>query len=143
MTSNTSRIGTIGELAITSHLLNLGWDVFKEVTGSAEIDLVALKNGRFIRVQVKCQKLSRNGAVVFKRALGGKEKFVGTEFDVYAIYVPEKNLACFISMSELTQNGLTFSVRVIPAQNGAKKNIRIFTEFDSFERAVNAIVVQG
>lgn len=64
MSSKTSDIGVIGELAVMAHLIELEYEVFKGITGAESADLIAYKNGTFTRVQVKCRS-SKNNVVVF------------------------------------------------------------------------------
>ncbi len=131
--SSTSVTGTIGELAVIAAILKEGFDVFKEVTNSSDIDLVALKGDRFVRVQVKTASVShRGGAAVFPLRKGGKESFRGDEFDVMALYIVEKDIVLFASMKELMQNKTGFSVRLSPPRNGAEKGIRQLENYLSF-----------
>lgn len=139
MSSVTSDKGTIGELAVTIHLIELGYEVYKGVTGSEPIDLVAFKNDRFIRVQVKSRVVNAQGAVGFPRLSGGyrhEKRLNGTEFDVMAMYLRDTKTCLFMSMKELIQNEAVTLVRVIAPKNGAKKNIRLSSEYCSFERAM-------
>lgn len=137
MSSKTSDIGVIGELAVMAHLIELEYEVFKGITGAESADLIAYKNGMFTRVQVKCRS-SKNNVVVFPRAYGGHSDYVvlqGHEFDVLAMYVRDKRLCLFMNIKEVIENQIGTSVRFIAPKNGAKKNVRMYEEYISFDRA--------
>jgi hypothetical protein len=124
-------------MQVASRLLELGYGVFKDITGAHAVDLIAHKDGKFVRIQVKT-RLSKNGAVNFPRYTGGREvkhHLAGDEFDVMAMYVRDRNLVLFMNLSELVQNVTGVQVRLDLPKNGAKKNIRIAEVYTSFERA--------
>jgi len=110
--SPTSRKGTIGELAVTQQLLGLEYDVFKEVTGSSEIDLVAYKNSKFTRIQVKTST-SKNELVVFEacKQHDHTRPYIGDEFDVMALYVTDRNVVLYVTLKKLTEYTRGMSVR--------------------------------
>lgn len=56
MSSKTSDIGVIGELAVMAHLIELEYEVFKGITGAESADLIAYKNGTFTRVPGEVSK---------------------------------------------------------------------------------------
>lgn len=53
-----------------------------------------------------------------------------------AMYLRDTKTCLFMSMKELIQNEAVTLVRVIAPKNGAKKNIRLSSEYCSFERAM-------
>jgi hypothetical protein len=48
-----STVGAISELAVCADLLSKGYDVFRSVSPAAPCDLIAQKEGKLIRVEVK------------------------------------------------------------------------------------------
>lgn len=110
--SETSRKGTIGELAAMQHFLREGYDVFKEVTGSSEVDFIVYKDSKFTRIQVKTST-SKNELVVFEACKQHNHTlpFRGDEFDVMALYVTDRNIVLFVTMKELMQYKRGMSVR--------------------------------
>lgn len=59
-TKDTSRIGAIGELIICAYLLNKGWHVFRNVSPTGPIDLVAVYNSLIISIDVKTMTPSKD-----------------------------------------------------------------------------------
>jgi hypothetical protein len=110
--SETSRKGTIGEFAVMQHFLRLKYDVFKEVTGSSGIDFIAYKNGKFTRVQVKTST-SKEGLVLFEACKQHNHtlSYNGDEFDVMALYVTDRDVVLFISLTELMQYKRAMCIR--------------------------------
>lgn len=131
MSSHTSTKGAMGEHAVIVALLEQGYEVFKDVTGASEVDLIAYKAGQFKRVQVKT-RLSKCGSVRFPRFTGGREiqrQVQGHEFDVMAMYVRDRQICLFMNVEELIQNKTGVSVRLDVAENGAQANIRWYDTY--------------
>ncbi len=106
-------------MQVASRLLEFGYGVFKDITGAHDVDLIAYKNGKFTRIQVKT-RTSKNGAVNFPRYSGGREikrQVQGDEFDVMAMYVRDRNLVLFMPVAELVQKAQGVVVRVEAARN--------------------------
>lgn len=77
-------IGAIGELRVSADLLARGYDVFRAVSPCAKVDLVALKGGRTIRVEVKTGAYSGLKGKVYHIPLNP------SRFDVLAIALPDR-----------------------------------------------------
>lgn len=57
---NSSQIGAVSELAACSWLISQGYEVFKNVVASGPIDLVAIKDGVAMLIDVKTALLNRD-----------------------------------------------------------------------------------
>jgi hypothetical protein len=67
-------IGTIGELLTACDLLKKGYEVFKSVSHQCSCDLIASKDGKLLRIEVKTGILNpRNGGR--SKPNGGNRKF--------------------------------------------------------------------
>ena len=128
--SRTSTKGTIGELAVIADLLKQGFEVFKEVTASSVIDLIAYKDGQYKRIQVKTTE-SRNDTVIFpaRKGQANHATYRGDEFDLMALYVVDKHVVLYLPIQDLIANLSGVSVRFSEAKNGAKKNVRRSCDF--------------
>ena len=84
---SASTVGAISELAVCSDLLSKGYDVFRSVSPAAPCDLIAHKEGKLIRVEVKtnarkpdsynvCEILASYGGgyVTYHRVTGSRRK---------------------------------------------------------------------
>jgi Holliday junction resolvase-like predicted endonuclease len=49
----TSSVGAIGELRVSTDLLGKGFEVFRSISPAASCDLIAMKQGKMLRVEVK------------------------------------------------------------------------------------------
>lgn len=99
----TKTIGTIGELAICSDLLQRGCQVFKEITDGEVVDYVVLLNTRYTRVQVKTISIGCDGFVyVTKTKVRGRTRIVYDEsdVDVIAFYVIDSNRIVYVKLSD-------------------------------------------
>jgi len=50
---STGTIGAIGELMVSADLLMKGYEVFRSVSATCSCDLAILKNGKFLRIEVR------------------------------------------------------------------------------------------
>jgi hypothetical protein len=58
-----STTGAIGELRVSTDLLEKGFDVFRSLSPSASCDLAIIKDGAFKRVEVRTSYFSRDGSI--------------------------------------------------------------------------------
>ena len=49
----TSSVGAIAELMVTQDLLRKGYEIFRAISASCSCDLIALKNKKLFRIEVK------------------------------------------------------------------------------------------
>lgn len=66
-------VGAAGELRIGADLLLRGYEVYRNVS-SAGADLIAYKNGRYLRVEVRSTQLPRNSKPCDVRAAANDRK---------------------------------------------------------------------
>lgn len=59
----TVTIGAMSELQVTVDLLGNGWDVYRSVCQAARCDLVAVKDGRVLRIEVRSGKRNTLGNI--------------------------------------------------------------------------------
>ena len=57
-------VGAINELKVGEDLLVKGYDVFRALSPTCSCDLVALKNKRLLRVEVKTARYSAGGLIM-------------------------------------------------------------------------------
>jgi hypothetical protein len=62
---STGSIGAIGELLASSALLAEGYEVFRSVSPSCSCDLMAQRDGRCFRIEVKCGIYKKNGGITY------------------------------------------------------------------------------
>lgn len=64
---NTVEQGRIGEAIVVTELVKQGYEVYMPVFGNAEVDMIAAKDGQFLKVEVKTtRKPTKSGRYVAK-----------------------------------------------------------------------------
>lgn len=141
MTSYTKQVGGSGEFVIIHELLDMQFDVFRDVTDSCSADIIAVKDGRCTRIQVKTITSIQGSIGIKLWKPSGKSwcRYDGNEFDVLAVYVTDYKVTLFFTLQELlaTKNKSAFSVRMTPSVHS--RHNRLYTDYLSFERCITLI----
>lgn len=130
--SPTKQTGTIGELAVMQQLLSNGYEVFRSVGDCSHIDLIACKNHKLHRIQVKTRNKMKRGIIGITNATSSGIAYSDKEVDYIAIFVVELNSIAYVPVAQLlTPEGgaRTIVLRTEPPLNGQKKNIHEFSDF--------------
>lgn len=61
------KVGAVAELIVSADLLRKGYEVFRSVSQDCSCDLVILKAGRFIRVEVRTGYVNTDGSVGYAK----------------------------------------------------------------------------
>lgn len=77
--------GAISELRVAVDLLAKGYDVFRALSPSCPCDLVILKEGRLLRVEVRTAHISPWGKMYKLKSL----RDIGDKTDIYAHVLPD------------------------------------------------------
>ena len=109
MDLDTNRSGALGEAKVIAKLIEKGFSVFTQFSGKEEFDIVACKEKKLYRIQVKCVKESQeNGTFavtltsVYKLATGNVlRRFDKSKCDILAIYIRELDKVCFIKVEDI------------------------------------------
>ena len=64
--------GVLNELAVVRDLAERGYEVFRPVSTKASCDIIALREGRVVRVEVRHGFLRRDGTVSYVRKRDGR-----------------------------------------------------------------------
>lgn len=65
---STGKTGAISELLVAADLLRLGFDVFRAVSQSCSCDIVALRNGVTVRIEVRTGQRNSSGGLSYSKA---------------------------------------------------------------------------
>tara|TARA_Y100000310_G_scaffold284099_1_gene306656 strand:+ start:7326 stop:7766 length:441 start_codon:yes stop_codon:yes gene_type:complete len=90
MDTNNKRTGSVAELAVSAKLVSLGYNVSLPF-GELPYDIVAEKDGKLIRVQVKSATLSKYGSYRCSLTHGSgskKMKYTSESCDLMILYAP-------------------------------------------------------
>lgn len=135
---NTRMIGAAGELAVAKDLVKRGYYVFGEVlSDAAPVDIIAMKDGKLLRIQVKTTNAGKRQTVGLKLIATGPSghgsrtrRYTSDEIDVFACYVLDRDLVLYVN-SKATEiegkNGLT--IRLEPTVNNNTKKVNYYTKY--------------
>ncbi len=115
--------GTLGEVAVTKHLLQNGYSVFTEVGDLSRTDLIVLIDKIPIKLQVKSCN-AKDGAVEVvskKSGPGYKYRYQIEDVDVFAIYVLNHDLVFYVSAKEHLKNSTGSKFRINRPLNSQKR----------------------
>lgn len=135
---HTKTKGMIGEFAIAKDLAEKGFSVFREIGDLSKIDLIAEKESKLVRIQVKAITEKNGKITVYSKKNGPNYSFSYEDkmIDVFAIYVLNHDSIFYVSASELCQAKSALIFRWSDTKNGQKKNVRFWYDYTDFGRAL-------
>jgi len=130
---HTKDKGDLGVLKAQVDLFEQGFTVLVPQTEHCPFDVVAYKDGRFERVQVKYRALDRFGKLDVKFSTCWTDKR-GThtspvdknEVDIYCIYCPDTDECYYLRPEEFGSNA---SLRVEAPKNSQQKRVNFAADF--------------
>ena len=130
---HTKEKGDLGVLKAQIDLFEQGFTILLPQSEHRPFDLVAYKDGRFERVQVKYRAMDGAGKVDVKFSTCWADKH-GThtspvdksEVDLYCVYCPDTD-ECYYLRPE--RFGSTASLRVEMPKNGQRKNVNFASDY--------------
>jgi hypothetical protein len=125
--------GSIAELAVASKLMNMGWRVLFPFGENSRYDLVAEKEGKFVKVQVK-YITPKNGTLEVNCKSSNNwsvDKYTPKQVDFIAAYNAVHKKIYFLPSSKF--NSSSIKLRFEPAKNGQQVNIKNAGEFLRFK----------
>jgi hypothetical protein len=124
---NTKAIGQLSEIMVAAELARAGYLVSVPLGENSRYDLIADKDGRLFRVQVKTGRL-RNGAIIFacysshSHRKGPSCRSYSNEVEFFGVYCRELETAYLIPIEDTAS--LTGALRVDPPRNRQNRKIR-------------------
>jgi len=129
----TKEKGDLGVLKAQLDLYEQGYKLLIPATEHAPFDLVAYKDGRFIRIQVKYKSVDKTGAITvhFRSCWADKNGLHmpdvnKDEIDLYCIYCPETDECCYLKPKDFKKS---VTLRVDTPKNNQSCNIRYFSDY--------------
>lgn len=130
--------GNIGELAVGYDLTKNGYNVFTELGDLSKIDLIAEKDNKLYKIQVKASKLYQ-GTLYLRSDKSGpnyKHKYSVKEVDIFALYSLETGHIAYINAKWFLENQNNISIRILPSKNKQQCKINYQKDFSDFEEAL-------
>lgn len=130
---HTKNKGDYGVLKVQVSLFEQGYSIFTPQSEHEVFDLVAYKDGKFKRIQVKYRS-AVNGRVDINLAGSWADRnknhrtlYDKAELDVMAVFCPETDLVYFVDIGEI--EGSVLTLRITEPKNGQKKGVRLASEY--------------
>jgi hypothetical protein len=130
---HTKEKGDLGVLKAQLDLFEQGFLILNPVTEHAPFDLVAYKDLRFQRVQVKYKSVDKTGSITvhFRSCWADKN---GThmrqtdkdEIDLYCIYCPDTDECYYLDPKNYNRS---VTLRVEMPRNNQTKNVKLAVDF--------------
>ena len=122
--------GSIAELRVSADLMQKGWRVLIPYGENNRYDLVAEREGKFLRIQVK-YVTPRNGALYvgcFSSNNWSVQHYTAQQIDAIAVYDAVSEKVYYVPADKMRKSAML--LRLLPAKNGQKTKIRYAKNFD-------------
>lgn len=145
---HTKNKGDLGVLHAQLDLARRGYMVLLPLTEHAPFDLVAYKEDRFLRVQVKYRS-AKNGCVSLRLASFWADRHGvhavavdRTALDLFCVYCPDTDRCYYVDVQSCPPGKALLCIRVQPTRNAQSKRIRWAKDFEDIP-ATSLGVVAG
>lgn len=125
--------GNIAEMSVATYLIESGWHILFPVGENHRYDLVAEKDGKFIRIQVK-YVTPKNGALDINCRSSNNWSvlhYTCKDIDVIAAYNSQDKRIYFVPVAMI--NYSSFKIRLDDARNNQKEKIHLAGDFASLK----------
>src|SRR3989344_4523829 len=121
--------GDIAELAVSKRLIEEDWKILFPYGENHRYDLVAEKNNKFLRIQVKYSTPKNRVLEVNCRSSNNWSvlHYTSKDIDMIAVYNPKSEKVYFIPVSEI--NHSLIKLRIEPSKNNQKLKIHLAENF--------------
>ncbi|MCZ6803421.1 MAG: group I intron-associated PD-(D/E)XK endonuclease [Proteobacteria bacterium] len=130
---HTKQKGDLGVLKVQLDLFEQGFVILNPMTEHAPFDLVAYKDRKFLRIQVKYKSVDKTGSItVHFRSCWADKNGTHTqpvdkgEVDIYCIYCPATDECYYFNPTEFNRS---VTLRVEMPKNNQSKNIKLATDY--------------
>ena len=138
-THHTKEKGDLGVAKAFADLVSKGYYVFFSNSEHLPFDLVAYRDGKFLRVSVKYRK-SKHGILIVDFKSNWSDKYGNhsirinkTDIDIMCIYSPDTDTCYYINPMEHEKS---ISLRIETPKNNQFKNIKWAKDYLMVENAV-------
>ena len=122
---STKRLGLLGELKAQYDFVKAGWNVSVPLGDYCTYDLIAIKNDKSLRIQVKTIEKIKDGKMEFH--IKSKNYYIDKFYtekdaDIFYLYCLENETAYLLPIKEAPTGG-TWYLRTEPTKNNQIKGI--------------------
>ena len=128
---DTKNKGKIAELMVSARLMELGWTILNPLCDYARYDIVAEKNGKFVRIQVKYVTPNKGTLYINCKSSNNWSILTYTpeEIDMLAVFDSINHKIYFIPSLKLNTSSLR--LRLKPTKNKQRKKINFARDFET------------
>ena len=133
---NVNQKGSVGLIEVIRDLTKKGFECFTPIHDYSAVDLIAMKDYKVYRLQVKYREEFRNAIEVhFSSMVNGKSIRIDIEMiDGWAVYCPQVESVVYVSKSDVDLTKGSFSFRL---QEGKKNTTgikrKLYTEYSELD----------
>ncbi|MEM7027573.1 MAG: group I intron-associated PD-(D/E)XK endonuclease [Pseudomonadota bacterium] len=130
---HTKQKGDLGVLKAQLDLFEQGFLILDPLTEHAPFDLVAYKDKKFLRIQVKYKSVDKTGSITvhFRSCWADKN---GThmhavdkkEIDIYCVYCPDTDECYYFNPSEFNRS---VTLRVEAPKNNQTRKVKLVSDY--------------
>lgn len=139
---HTKNKGDLGVLYAQVDLARRGYAVLLPLTEHAPFDLVAYKDGRFLRVQVK-YRTAKNGVITLRLATCWADRHGvhvlpvdRNSVDLFCVYCPETDRCYYVDVRTCSDFLL---LRIEPPRNAQRKRIHWAKDYEDIPASVRGV----
>jgi len=125
--------GNIGEMAVTKDLMLKGYAVFYELGDLSKVDLIAEKDSKLIKIQVKTKWKTDDGKIsadLRSSGPGYEYRYNNSDIDIIACYAADRDIVLYVPVSDIVASGLrAFTIRPEKTKNNQTKGIRLYENY--------------
>ena len=131
---NVNEKGSIGLIEVIRDLTKKGYECFVPLHDYSAVDLIAMKDHKTYRLQVKYRTLLRGIILIdFFSKVNGKSVAIDMDaIDGWAVYCPEVDKVVYIGKFEIDTTKNSFGFRLTEGSNSVNLNKvkrKVYTEF--------------
>ena len=130
---HTKAKGDLGVLKAQLDIFEQGFTVLNPATEHAPFDLVAYKEGKFLRVQVKFKSVDKTGSITvhFRTCWADKNgthmrQIDKDEVDIYCVYCPDTDECYYLSPKDFNRSE---TLRVEASKNNQARLVKAAADY--------------
>ena len=130
---HTKQKGDLGVLKAQLDLFEQGFIILNPMTEHAPFDLVAYKDRKFLKIQVKYKSVDKTGSITvhFRSCWADKkgthmQPVDKSEVDIYCVYCPDTDECYYFNPAEFNRS---VTLRVEMPKNNQSKNVKLVADY--------------
>lgn len=127
--------GNLGLVKAIAKFIELGYEVFTEVGDNSDIDLIAIKEDKTLKLQAKTTEKVNNGTMtwaIVKNRMNSKgyhKTFYNNKIDGYVLCCLKNNYIGYMPFNDLT-NKYIITFRLDKPKNNQLKNVKFAKDYE-------------